>query len=63
MARELRISIDLSLPEGASEEAWCLVACKPAIEGMASAFPDGARIEWQIVTPKPRGEKPEGPPA
>jgi len=63
MARELRISIDLALPEGAFEEAAALVACKPALDGLAKAFPDGARIEWQIVTPKPRGDKAEGPPA
>lgn len=58
MPRELRISAVVTLPDGVFEEAEALVNARPILDRMKVEFDDAA-ITFEIVTPKPRGSKPD----
>lgn len=66
MARELRVSIAVPLPEGIFEEADLVSKTRSVVtvlqEDIANLGVKGAVVEVDIVTPKPRGAKDETPP-
>lgn len=59
MPRELRISAVVTLPDGVFEEAEALVNARPMITRLQADYGDNAAITFEIVTPKPRGSKPD----
>lgn len=66
MARELRISIVIPLPEGDFEEAGAIMQAKPLLDDIKKRVQIEAgggaivgTVEHEIVTPRPRGAKGE----
>ena len=60
MARELRISATLTLPDDPFEEADALTAIRPAIEAFQTAIEAGnGKVTREVVVPKARGAKAE----
>lgn len=58
MARELRISATLRLPEGDFEEAASIVAMRPIVDAFrAEVEKAGGEVDCAVVSPKPRGAK------
>lgn len=61
MARELRISATIRLPEGDFDEAAALVGIRPVIEAFRAEIEKaGGEAECAVVVPKPRGAKADG---
>lgn len=58
MARELRVSAIIPLPDGVFEEADILAAARPIVSKLEAdvATLKGA-VEFEVVTPKPRAAK------
>lgn len=57
MPKELRISAIITLPDGVFAEAAALCEAKPILDRLTTEFEEAA-ITYEVVTPKPRGEKP-----
>ena len=60
MAREFRLDLKVTLPEGDFDEAAALVALKPVVEAFEETLRKVAgemALTYGVVTPKPRGAK------
>lgn len=63
MPKELRIAVTLEIPDDIWEQADKLSAAKPIVEAFTAAVKAlGGKVEAELVTPKPRGEKPDPAP-
>lgn len=62
MARELRVNMTIPLPDGVFEEADVLAKAKPIVDELTARAGELAGVvEFEVVTPKPRGAKEEAP--
>ena len=60
MARELRVSAAMELPDDLMQRAEALMRVKGALEAFTEAMEDaGGTVTYEEVTPRPRGEKPD----
>lgn len=61
MAREFRLDLKVTLPEGDFEDAAAMVALAPVVEALEESVRkiggDAVSISYGAVTPKPRGAK------
>ena len=58
MAKELRISAVIEVPDDIWAQADTLSAAKPIVETFTSALASiGGKVEAELVTPKPRADK------
>ena len=58
MAREFRLDLKITLPEGDFEEAAALVALKPTVEAFEEALRKAGgdvALSYAVVAPRPRG--------
>lgn len=55
MARELRVSATVPLPDGVFEEADVLAKARPIVDRLKSEVAElGGAVEFEIVVPRPR---------
>jgi hypothetical protein len=62
MAREFRLDLKITLPDGDFDEAEALVALKPVVEAFGETLQTARfdmALSYGVVTPKPRGGKGE----
>jgi hypothetical protein len=58
MAKELRISATVEVPDAIWQQTDTLAAAKPVVEAFTEALEKmGGTVTVDLVTPKPRGEK------
>lgn len=60
MAREFRLTLTVTLPEGDFDEAEALVALKPTVDAFEESIRKVAgevALFYSVVTPKPRADK------
>ena len=58
MPKELRISAVIEIPDDIWRQTDALAAVKPAVEAFHAAVQAaGGRLDAELVTPKPRGDK------
>lgn len=58
MAREFRLDLKITLPEGDFEEAAALVALKPTVDAFEESIRKVAGdvvLSYAVATPRPRG--------